>query len=55
MISEEFEDMRHALARGARHRIVARTPATAQTNAVPVSTDDDAESDLGAVAELGYN
>lgn len=55
MINNEFECTRHALAQGAHHRSMPATPATAHTRVGQVLTDVEAETDLGAVAELGYN
>jgi hypothetical protein len=55
MINNEFEYIGHALAQGAHHRSMPGTPATAQTWVRQVLTDVEAETDLGAVAELGYN
>jgi hypothetical protein len=55
MINDELEGTGQTLARGARHRNVLGTPATTQAFAAQASSDLETETDLGAVAELGYN
>ena len=55
MINDEFEYTGHALAQGAHHRSISGTPATTKTLAAQALMDVEAETDLGAVVELGYN
>ena len=55
MINKETEYTGHALAQGAHHRNIPGTPATSKSFAAQAATDAEAETDLGAVAVLGYN
>lgn len=55
MINNEFEYTGHALAKTTHHRSILGTPAETKAFAAQALTDVDAETDLGAVAELGYN
>lgn len=55
MINNELEYTGHALAQGTHHRNIPRTPATSKPFAAQAVTDAEAETDLAAVAVLGYN
>lgn len=54
-MNNEFECTGHALAQGAHHLSILGTPAATKTFAAQAVTVVEAETDLGAVAELGYD
>jgi len=55
MIYDVFESTGHILEQGAHHRSVPGTYSATRSTVAQAPKDLDAETDLGAVAELGYD